>query len=160
MHSFLLARNAYISARSLARPLALPARSLALVRQHLELQSSSGCLGRGHSLLELARSRRKRGACAPRRRCWFNAIGSLLRRETNIEASLARCGRIGGASALFAVGCSPEHIKAMGRWWSGAYLLYIRAVQGNAQRLMVAACSHQGEYLPDTPDDEDPEDQE
>ena len=49
--------------------------------------------------------------------------------------------RIGGASALFAVGCNPEHIKAMGRWWSGAYKLYIRAVQGNAQQFMVNACS-------------------
>ena len=68
--------------------------------------------------------------------------------------------RIGGASALFAVGCNPEHIKAMGRWWSGAYKLYIRAVQGNAQTFMVQACSHKGEYLPDTPDDESPDDAE
>ena len=67
---------------------------------------------------------------------------------------------MGGASALFAVGCSPETIKAMGRWWSGAYLLYIRAMQGNARSLMVAACSHKGEYLPDAPDDDSPEDSE
>ena len=46
----------------------------------------------------------------------------------------------------------------MGRWWSGAYKLYIRAVQGSAQSFMVAACSHKGEYLPDTPDDENPDD--
>ena len=66
--------------------------------------------------------------------------------------------RIGGASALFAVGCSPENIKAMGRWWSGAYLLYIRQLQGSARSLMVAACSHKGEYMPDTPDDDNPDD--
>ena len=48
----------------------------------------------------------------------------------------------------------------MGRWWSGAYLLYIRACQGSAQRYMVEACSHAGEYLPGTPDDDDEEDQE
>ena len=66
--------------------------------------------------------------------------------------------RIGGASALFAVGCSPEYIKAIGRWWSGAYLLYIRQLQGSARSLMVAACSHQGEYMPDTPDDDNPDD--
>ena len=83
-------------------------------------------------------------------------IGSLLCHHTLIEASLAY--RIGGASALFAVGCSPENIKAMGRWWSGAYLLYIRQLQGNARSLMVAACSHKGEYLPDTPDDDNPDD--
>ena len=41
----------------------------------------------------------------------------------------------------------------MGRWWSGAYMLYIRSLQGNAQSLMIKACSHKGEYLPDTPDD-------
>ena len=70
-----------------------------------------------------------------------------------VEALLARTCRIGGASALFAVGCDPATIKAMGRWWSGAYLLYIRSLQGNAQSLMVKACSHKGEYLPDTPDD-------
>ena len=86
-------------------------------------------------------------------------------RRTNIPPHSRRgktfanaVGRIGGASALFSVGCSPETIKAMGRWWSGAYLLYIRSMQGNARSLMVAACSHKGEYLPDTPDDDDPED--
>ena len=83
-------------------------------------------------------------------------IDSLLCHHTLIEASLAY--RIGGASALFAVGCSPENIKAMGRWWSGAYLLYIRQLQGNARSLMVAACSHKGEYLADTPDDDNPDD--
>ena len=87
-------------------------------------------------------------------------IDSSLCHQTDIEALLARHGRIGGASALFAVGCSPETIKAMGRWWSGAYLLYIRAMQGNARSLMVAACSHKGEYLPDAPDDDSPEDSE
>ena len=46
----------------------------------------------------------------------------------------------------------------MGRWWSGAYLLYIRQLQGNARSLMVAACSHKGEYLADTPDDDNPDD--
>ena len=46
----------------------------------------------------------------------------------------------------------------MGRWWSGAYLLYIRQLQGSARSLMVAACSHQGEYMPDTPDDDNPDD--
>ena len=79
-------------------------------------------------------------------------IGSLLCHHTLIEASLAY--RIGGASALFAVGCDPASIKAMGRWWSGAYLLYIRSLQGNANDLMIKACSHKGEYLPDCPDDE------
>ena len=47
--------------------------------------------------------------------------------------------RIGGASALFAVGCSPENIKAMGRWWSGAYLLYIRQLQGSSTSASSAA---------------------
>ena len=42
----------------------------------------------------------------------------------------------------------------MGRWWSGAYLLYIRSLQGNASDLMIKACSYKGEYLPDCPDDE------
>ena len=42
----------------------------------------------------------------------------------------------------------------MGRWWSGAYLLYIRSLQGNAGKLMIKACSFKGEYLPDTPDDD------
>ena len=50
-----------------------------------------------------------------------------------------RC-RIGGASALFNQGVSPEFIKAIGRWWSGAYLLYIRQMQGMAQKLM--GCKH------------------
>ena len=62
-------------------------------------------------------------------------------------------------SSRSGVGCSPELVKAMGRWFSGAYLLYIRAMQGNSQALMIAACSHKGEYLPDTPDDDSPEDQ-
>ena len=85
---------------------------------------------------------------------------TLLRHCSHVEAysysSLPH--RIGGASALFAVGCNPEHIKAMGRWWSGAYKLYIRALQGSAQSFMVKACSHKGEYIPDTPDDESPDD--
>ena len=51
-------------------------------------------------------------------------------------------------------------IKAMGRWWSGAYLLYIRQMQGNAQKLMVDACSVNCEYVDSTPDDKDPEDEE
>ena len=38
---------------------------------------------------------------------------------------------------MFNQGVSPEFIKAIGRWWSGAYLLYIRQMQGNAQKLMV-----------------------
>ena len=42
----------------------------------------------------------------------------------------------------------------MGRWWSGAYLLYIRSLQGNAADLMIKACSCKSEYLPDCPDDE------
>ena len=66
--------------------------------------------------------------------------------------------RIGGATALFAQGVSPELIKAIGRWWSGAYLLYIRQMQGNAQKLMVDACSCACEYIEDTPDDKHPED--
>ena len=68
--------------------------------------------------------------------------------------------RIGGATALFNQGISPEFIKAIGRWWSGAYLLYIRAMQGNAQRIMVEACSHDCEYLEHTPDDVHPDDEE
>ena len=67
--------------------------------------------------------------------------------------------RIGGASALFNQGVSPEFIKAIGRWWSGAYLLYIRQMQGMAQKLMVQACSSPCEYLPDTPDDQHEEDE-
>ena len=70
------------------------------------------------------------------------------------SSRLCSHSRIGGASALFAVGCDPASIKAMGRWWSGAYLLYIRSLQGSAQEIMVKACSHAGEYLPDCPDDE------
>lgn len=66
--------------------------------------------------------------------------------------------RIGGASALFNQGVSPEFIKAMGRWWSGAYLLYIRKMQGNAQQVMVKACSQPCEYIDQTPDDMGPED--
>ena len=66
--------------------------------------------------------------------------------------------RIGGATALFAQGVHPEFIKAIGRWWSGAYLLYIRQMQGNAQKLMVEACSRECEYLEETPDDRHPED--
>ena len=73
---------------------------------------------------------------------------------------LCRAFRIGGASALFSQGVSPEHIKAIGRWWSGAYLLYIRQMQGNAQELMVRACSQPCRYMDATPDDNDPEDQE
>ena len=68
--------------------------------------------------------------------------------------------RIGGATALFNQGISPEFIKAIGRWWSGAYLLYIRQMQGNAQRAMVQACSQSCEYLENTPDDNDPDDEE
>ena len=67
--------------------------------------------------------------------------------------------RIGGASALFNQGVSPEFVKAIGRWWSGAYLLYIRAMQGNAQRMMVKACSQACEYLEDTPDDNNEDDE-
>ena len=67
--------------------------------------------------------------------------------------------RIGGASALFNQGVSPEFIKAIGRWWSGAYLLYIRAMQGNAQKLMVKACSQACEYLEGTPDDNNEDDE-
>ena len=66
---------------------------------------------------------------------------------------LCRDPRIGGASALFNQGVSPEFIKAIGRWWSGAYLLYIRAMQGNAQKMMVQACSQRCEYIENTPDD-------
>ena len=66
--------------------------------------------------------------------------------------------RIGGASALFNQGVSPEMIKAMGRWWSGAYLLYIRQMRGNAQKLMVEACSVKCDYVEGTPDDQSPED--
>ena len=61
--------------------------------------------------------------------------------------------RIGGASALFSQGVSPEFIKAIGRWWSGAYLLYIRQMQGLAQKMMIAACSQNCEYMEQTPDD-------
>ena len=35
--------------------------------------------------------------------------------------------RIGGASALFAAGAEPIHIKTMGRWSSDCYRLYVRA---------------------------------
>ena len=66
--------------------------------------------------------------------------------------------RIGGASALFNQGVSPDYIKAIGRWWSGAYLLYIRRMQGNAQKKMVDACSNPCEYIEQTPDDQDEDD--
>ena len=49
--------------------------------------------------------------------------------------------RIGGTSALFAAGASPESIKALGRWWSGAYMLYLRSSAQAAQRLQQAMCS-------------------
>jgi hypothetical protein len=52
-----------------------------------------------------------------------------------------RVHRIGGASALFAAGATPESIKALGRWWSDAYLLYIRSSQQSAERLLASACS-------------------
>ena len=35
--------------------------------------------------------------------------------------------RIGGATALFAAGASPEVIRTMGRWSSDCYRLYVRA---------------------------------
>ena len=73
------------------------------------------------------------------------------------ECCLVAC-RIGGASALFSQGVSPEFVKALGRWWSGAYLLYIRQMQGNAQKLMVQACSAPCEYVEQTPDDQHPDD--
>ena len=63
-----------------------------------------------------------------------------------VEAFARARRRIGGASALFSVGCTPEHIKALGRWWSGAYLLYIRKLQGQARKVMVKACSERAEY--------------
>ena len=79
--------------------------------------------------------------------------------RVNANRAWVSCGlRIGGATALFAQGVSPELIKAIGRWWSGAYLLYIRQMQGNAQRLMVEACSRECEYLDATPDDKHPDD--
>ena len=73
---------------------------------------------------------------------------------------LCCASRIGGASALFNQGVSPEFIKAIGRWWSGAYLLYIRQMQGNAQKMMVEACSQPCEYLEATPDDNQEGDEE
>jgi hypothetical protein len=35
--------------------------------------------------------------------------------------------RIGGATALFAAGADPVHIKTMGRWSSDCWRLYVRA---------------------------------
>ena len=35
--------------------------------------------------------------------------------------------RIGGATALFAAGADPLHIRTMGRWSSDCYRLYVRA---------------------------------
>ena len=35
--------------------------------------------------------------------------------------------RIGGATALFAAGADPIHIKTMGRWSSDCWRLYVRA---------------------------------
>ena len=35
--------------------------------------------------------------------------------------------RIGGATALFAAGAEPIHIRTMGRWSSDCYRLYVRA---------------------------------
>ena len=35
--------------------------------------------------------------------------------------------RIGGATALFAAGADPIHIRTMGRWSSDCYRLYVRA---------------------------------
>ena len=49
--------------------------------------------------------------------------------------------RIGGASALFAAGATPESIKALGRWRSGAYLLYLRCSAEAAQNLQTGMCS-------------------
>ena len=38
-------------------------------------------------------------------------------------------------------------------------MLYIRKLQGQARKIMVKACSEKAEYLPDTPDDEHPDDE-
>ena len=35
--------------------------------------------------------------------------------------------RIGGATALFAAGADPMHIRTMGRWSSDCWRLYVRA---------------------------------
>ena len=35
--------------------------------------------------------------------------------------------RIGGATALFAAGADPIHIRTMGRWSSDCYRLYVRS---------------------------------
>ena len=98
---------------------------------------------------------------------WDKTPREVAKALTGTRSSLSQMGgccvvlnRIGGATALFNQGISPEFIKAIGRWWSGAYLLYIRQMQGNAQRVMVQACSQNCEYLENTPDDADPDDEE
>ena len=54
-------------------------------------------------------------------RCCMAAIG-----ENALEFG-AHSLRIGGATALFAAGAEPIHIKTMGRWSSDCWRLYVRA---------------------------------
>ena len=66
--------------------------------------------------------------------------------------------RIGGATALFAAGASPLVIKTLGRWWSDAYQIYLRACEEQAAAFLVAAGSNEVHALQDRYDDEDPDD--
>ena len=72
---------------------------------------------------------------------------------------MPRSRRIGGTSALFAAGATPECIRALGRWWSGAYLLYIRSSAQSAQRLLSAMCSSHVHALEAMLDDQSPLDE-
>jgi hypothetical protein len=66
--------------------------------------------------------------------------------------------RIGAATALFAAGATPDTIRVMGRWWSGAYRLYIRGCEGQAADLLLRAASSAAVDLADQFDDDDMDD--
>ena len=60
---------------------------------------------------------------------------------------------------MFAAGATPDSIRALGRWWSGAYLLYIRASAQSAQSMLSAMCSAPVHALEAQLDDCSPEDE-
>ena len=67
----------------------------------------------------------------------------LLMRAIGLDGSLygAHSLRIGGATALAAMGASPEVIKAHGRWRSDAYLRYVRERQAECIQYREGICS-------------------
>ena len=65
--------------------------------------------------------------------------------------------RIGGATALFAQGASPVDIKALGRWSSDCFEIYIRTCEHSARSAMARALSEACYDVADTIDDFDME---